>query len=92
MFLEFAKGQLVEFFTNGKNKPEQRPDAIGYMHFCLVVDDLDQALKHLAVMNVSPHRGPFVGRAQQRIAFISDPDGNIIELMQIPPESPIYSE
>lgn len=91
MFLEFAKGQLVEFFTQGRNKPDSQPDAIGYMHFCLVVDDLDQALKHLAAMDVYPHRGPFVGRAQQRIAFISDPDGNIIELMQIPPESPIYS-
>jgi hypothetical protein len=39
-------------------------------------------------MNVHPHRGPFDGRAQYRIAFISDPDGNIIELMQIQPGSP----
>jgi len=90
MFLEFAKGQCVEFFTNGKNKTEHVPDPIGYLHFCLLVDDLNEALQHLATMNVKPDRGPFIGRADQRIAFISDPDGNIIELMQIPPRSPLY--
>jgi catechol 2,3-dioxygenase-like lactoylglutathione lyase family enzyme len=35
MFLEFARGQFVEFFTNGKNKVEQPPDPVGYLHFCL---------------------------------------------------------
>jgi lactoylglutathione lyase len=92
MFLEFAKGQFVELFTNGKNKMQQPPDAIGYQHFCLLVGDLNQALQHLAGMNVHPHRGPFPGRANYQIAFISDPDGNIIELMQISRESPIYRE
>ena len=91
MFLEFAKEQFVELFTNGKNKMEQPPDPIGYLHFCLLVDDLDAALEHLAAMNVHPDRR-FTGRALQRIAFISDPDGNSIELMEIPPESAIYRE
>jgi lactoylglutathione lyase len=92
MFLEFAKGQFVEFFTNGKNRLEQPADPIGYLHFCLLVDDLDLALKHLAAMNVKPDRGPFTGRAGQRIAFISDPDDNVIELMQIPAESALYRQ
>ena len=92
MFLEFARGQFVELFTHGKNKIEQPPDAIGYMHFCLLVDDLEKALQHLAAIDVHPDRGPFIGRANQRIAFIADPDGNVIELMQIPPESEIYRE
>jgi len=90
MFLEFSKGQLVEFFTGGKNMLASPPDPIGYIHFCLVVDNLEQALAHLAQMNVKPAR-KFIGRAKQRIAFISDPDGNSIELMEIPPESEIYS-
>ncbi|HEY7164247.1 MAG TPA: VOC family protein [Candidatus Binatia bacterium] len=92
MFLEFAKGQCVEFFTEGKRKPTQAADAVGYLHFCLLVDDLKQALEHLAPMNVKPARGPFTGRAGQQIAFISDPDGNVIELMEIPPGSPLYCE
>ena len=91
MFLEFARGQLIEFFTGGKNMNASPADPIGYIHFCLVVDNLDQALEHLAKMNVKPERR-FIGRAKQRIAFISDPDGNSIELMEIPPESEIYRE
>lgn len=91
MFLEFAKGQCVEFFTNGARKVEAADDAIGYLHFCLLVDDLEQALEHLTRMNVKPER-KFIGRAEQQIAFIRDPDGNLIELMQIPRQSPLYRD
>jgi lactoylglutathione lyase len=91
MFLEFHKGQFVELFSGGKNVLPSPPDPIGYIHFCLQVDNLEQALDHLAKMNVKPER-KFIGRAQQRIAFISDPDGNSIELMEIPPGTPIYRE
>lgn len=89
MFLEFANGQCIELFPGGKNLLAAPADPIGYIHFCLVLDNLDQALEHLAKMNVKPER-KFIGRAKQRIAFISDPDGNSIELMEIPPESEIY--
>ena len=89
MFLEFANGQCIELFPGGKNLLASPPDPIAYIHFCLVLDNLDQALGHLAKMNIKPER-KFIGRAKQRIAFISDPDGNSIELMEIPPESEIY--
>jgi len=92
MFLEFAKGQYVGIFANGKQKIEPPPEAIGYQHFCLIVDDLDETLRHLAAMNVHPQRPQREGRSHYRIAFISDPDGNVIELMQIHPESAIYRE
>ena len=92
MFLEFHKGQYIEIFTNGKPRAEQPADAVGYQHFCLIVDDIDETLKHLAAMNVQPHRPVREGRSHYRIAFISDPDGNLIELMQIRPESAIYRE
>jgi lactoylglutathione lyase len=91
MFLEFNKGQFVELFSGGKNMLPSPSDPIGYLHFCVLVDDLEQALGHLAKMNVKPER-KFIGRAQQRIAFISDPDGNSIELMEIPPGTPIYRD
>ncbi len=91
MFLEFTKGQCVELFTGGKNMLPSPPDPIGYVHFCLVVDDLEQALEYLATMNVKPER-KFIGRAKQQIAFVSDPDGNSIEPMEIPPDSEIYRE
>ena len=90
MFLEFARGQCVELFPGGKNMLPSPSDPVGYIHFCLVLDNLEQALEHLGKMNIKPER-QFIGRAKQRIAFVSDPDGNSIELMEIPPESEIYA-
>jgi len=90
MFLEFAKGQYLELFTGGRRQIEPPTEKAGYLHFCLLVDDINEALAHLTEMNVHIERPLFTGRAQQRIFFISDPDGNVIEIMQIPPESPIY--
>ena len=91
MFLEFANGQCIELFPGGKNMLSSPPDPIGYIHFCLVLDNLEQAIEHLANMNIKLDR-KFIGRAKQRIAFVSDPDGNSIELMEIPPESEIYRD
>jgi len=44
----------------------------------------------LATMNVHPERAAREGRSHYRIAFVADPDGNVIELMEIRPESAIY--
>jgi lactoylglutathione lyase len=90
MFLEFAPGQLIEIFTNGTEKFQAPANAIGYQHYCLVVDDIDEAIRHLATMNVHPERPVREGRSHYRIAFVTDPDGNVIELMEIRPESAIY--
>ncbi|MBI3969741.1 MAG: VOC family protein [Chloroflexi bacterium] len=90
VYLEIARGQFVELFPEGKNAIEVPPEPIGYAHTCLLVDDLDGALEHLAGLGVTPINPPRTGMAGQRLAFIADPDGNRIELMEIPPESPIY--
>lgn len=90
IFLEFAPGQHVEIFTNGMEKSQSSANAIGYQHYCLVVDDIDEAIRHLAAINVPLERPVREGRSHYRIAFVTDPDGNVIELMEIRPESAIY--
>jgi lactoylglutathione lyase len=90
VYLELASGQFIELFPNGKNPIEAPPDPIGYGHFCLTVGNLDAALAHLKSLGVEPSVTPRTGRAGQRLAFIADPDGNRIELMEIPEGSPIY--
>jgi lactoylglutathione lyase len=90
VYLELAHGQFVELFPNGKNTIEQPQDPIGYGHFCLTVANLDAALAHLKTLGVEPATPARTGRAGQRLAFIADPDGNRIELMEIPEGSPIY--
>jgi lactoylglutathione lyase len=90
VYLELAPGQFVELFPNGKNPIQTPPDPIGYGHTCFLVDDLDAALAHLATLGVTPSVPPRTGRAGQRLAFVADLDGNRIELMEIPPDSPIF--
>jgi lactoylglutathione lyase len=92
VYVEVAPGQFVELFPNGKNPIQAPPEPIGYAHTCFLVDDLDAALAHLDAMGVTPANPPRTGRAGQKLAFVADPDGNRIELMEIPPESPIYRE
>jgi lactoylglutathione lyase len=90
VYLEFAPGQCIELFPNGKNPIAEPEDPLGYAHFCLVVDDLRATLAHLAALGVTPAAPPRIGRAGQWLAFVADLDGNRIELMEIPPDSPIY--
>ena len=90
VYLELAPGQFVELFPNGKNRIESPPDPIGYGHTCFLVPSLEGTLAHLATLGVEPAVAPRTGRANQRLAFVADLDGNRIELMEIPPDSPIY--
>lgn len=90
VYLEFATGQFIELFPNGTQPVETPPDAIGYGHTCFLVDDLDAALAHLATLGVEPVAAPRTGTAGQRLAFVSDPDGNRLELMEVPAGSPVY--
>ncbi|HET7042949.1 MAG TPA: VOC family protein [Gemmatimonadales bacterium] len=89
-YLELASGQFIELFPNGKNPIQEPADPIGYAHICVVVDDLAATLAHLAALGVTPAAPARTGRAGQQLAFIADLDGNRIELMEIPPDSPIY--
>lgn len=50
-------------------------------HFCVAVEDLDDVLAQLQARDVVPFAGPMpVDRIGQRIAFIADNLGTIIEL------------
>ena len=90
VYLELADGQFIELFPDGKNPIEQPKDPIGYGHFCVTVSDLDAALQHLETLGIEPTMTPRTGRAGQKLTFIADPDGNRIELMEIPATSPIH--
>ncbi len=90
IYLEFAPGQFIELFPGGNAPPPPVERALGYVHICLVVDDLATTLAHLATLGIAPNAPPRAGRAAQRLAFINDLDGNQIELMEIPPTSTLY--
>lgn len=88
VYLQVAPNQFIELFPGAQGENLTRGRAVGYNHFCLVVDDLQATLAEFAVRGL-----PITGSPQQGLDlnwqyWIDDPDGNAIELMQIVPESP----
>ena len=62
-------------------------EAVGYNHMCLEVADIDVALRELEAAGVPPIRDKQMGADGNWQAWIEDPDGHRIELMQMMPDS-----
>ena len=61
----------------------------GYNHIALVVDDLDGTLEELSSQGIEPEKPPYRpgGRTTgRRIAFVRDPDGYRVELIEAQPK------
>ena len=58
----------------------------GYHHFCLSVAHVEQTIAKLRVRGVAIIAEPFVLPAiSRKLAFFSDPFGNLIELAEVLP-------
>jgi lactoylglutathione lyase len=56
----------------------------GYNHVAITVDDIDAALARVAAIGVAPEKPPYRPGGRDdlpRIAFVADPDGYRIELI-----------
>ena len=58
------------------------------MHLCLVSDDLHADVAALAGQGITIDRAPSIGLDDNWQAWLTDPDGNAIELMQLSETSP----
>jgi lactoylglutathione lyase len=76
-------GDRVELTVNiGREEPYDLGD--GYNHFAVTVEDIDAALARLAEIGVQPEKPPYrPGNRDDlpRIAFVADPDGYRVELI-----------
>jgi lactoylglutathione lyase len=63
------------------------PQSIGYAHLCLAVDDIHTTAAAITAAGIPLDRPISQGRDGNFQAWIVDPDGNRIELMQISPNS-----
>jgi catechol 2,3-dioxygenase-like lactoylglutathione lyase family enzyme len=64
---------------------EDRAQRFGWHHLALQVDDVDAAYAELIAAGVAPHSEPESfppADPSLRIAFLRDPDGNLLELIQ----------
>lgn len=90
VYIQIAPGSFIELFPD----PQDAPGTIvqdmqaSYKHVCLLVDDMSATLDELAVRGLEITGSPKRGLDSNLQYWISDPDGNPIELMQIMPTSP----
>ncbi len=86
VYLQIAPGHFIELFPGGQGENDAR--ALGYNHFCLLVDDLPATLKELKARGLPITGEPVRGLDNNWQYWVEDPDGNAIELMQISANSP----
>jgi lactoylglutathione lyase len=76
-------GDVLELTVNvDRDAPYELGD--GYNHIALAVEDIDAALATLAELGVEPERPPYQPGGRDdlpRIAFVADPDGYRVELI-----------
>lgn len=86
VYLHIAGDRFIELFPNG---PEPDPDRVqSFRHICLAVDDLEQMVAEPRDKGIEIERELKRGLDQNLQAWIHDPDGNLIELMQLVENSP----
>ena len=84
-YLKVADGQFIELFHP---VPGFIPGNKSYMHLCLEVDDCVATAKELEERGLDVWSKPKKGSDHNIQCWARDPDGNLIEIMQISPQSP----
>ncbi len=86
VYLHIGGDRFLELFPGGAADVAQTNQS--FMHVCLVSDDLKSDLERLQAEGVTVDSGPSLGLDDNLQAWIKDPDGNPIELMQLSENSP----
>jgi lactoylglutathione lyase len=83
IYLRITDTQFLEIFPDAVGDRSPSKEAIGYNHMCLEVADIDEALADLHRNGVPLSQEKKVGLDRNKQAWIEDPDGNRIELMEM---------
>ena len=86
IYLHVGGDRFVEVFPNGPAPDPARKGS--FMHLCLLTDDLRSDVERFRAAGITIDREPQLGLDYNLQAWIHDPDGNAIELMQLSEESP----
>ena len=87
LYLRITDTQFLEVFPEGVGDRAAERDAVGFNHMCLEVTNIDVALHELEAAGVALIRDKQMGADGNWQAWIEDPDGHRIELMQMMPDS-----
>jgi catechol 2,3-dioxygenase-like lactoylglutathione lyase family enzyme len=87
VYLRVTDSQFIELFPDAVGERSPKEDAIGLNHVCLECDDIDLVIKQVTDKGIPLFRPKKVGADNNTQAWIEDPDGNRIELMQMGKDS-----
>ena len=87
VYLRVTDTQFIELFPDAVGDRSPPAEAIGLNHLCLECSDIDLALADLERSGVPLYRPRKIGPDNNLQAWIEDPDGNRIELMQMGKDS-----
>lgn len=78
------RGRLLLYYfdSGGSKKADENFERCGLGHLCFHVDDLDEIGRNLAPGGIEFLREPGTLPTGERIAFLRDPDGALIQLME----------
>lgn len=86
VYLRLTDDQYIEIFPKGVGETPAR-NAVGFTHLCVAVSDLEVTVAALEAAGVTIDVALKTGKDGNRQAWISDPEGNRIELMEMAADS-----
>ncbi|MEJ7838116.1 MAG: VOC family protein [Thermomicrobiales bacterium] len=88
LYLHVGGDRFIELFPGGPATNEKGPaTSRSYRHLCLLSDDIEADVARLTEAGIVFDTPIKFGSFNNQQAWLSDPDGNSIELMQIEPDS-----
>ena len=90
VYMKAGDAQFLELFYGGTRDHTRDYDGkkIGYHHFCVEVEDLEQTGQRLMKAGYINSTQTHPGRDHNAGFWINDPDGNAVEFVKYSPESP----
>ena len=87
-YLSIAPGQFIELFYGGAEEQPWHDSVVGFNHLCFEVDDIQTSVQRIRDAGYPIDEEPKLGLDGNWQAWVRDPNGVRIELMQIMPDSP----
>ena len=88
VYLNICPGQFIELFYGGAEENPWHDSLMGFNHLCFAVDDIQSSVQRVREAGYAIDEEPKQGSDLNWQAWIKDPNGIRIELMQIMPGSP----
>jgi Predicted enzyme related to lactoylglutathione lyase len=91
VYLRITDDHYLEIFPGAENDRAPGWNANGVNHICFTIDDLDATVARIEAAGIALTSPVKPGLDGNRQAWIEDPDGNRIELMEMAPDCLQYA-